>query len=72
MKDGFIVPEDVKIEQSRTLLTTILPFLKQFNQEQISEKEIEAKIQGILSFSVVAWFYIYLVVPMLLCAVDFM
>ncbi|XP_010688672.2 lysine-specific demethylase JMJ26 isoform X2 [Beta vulgaris subsp. vulgaris] len=52
LKDGFIVPEDVKIEQSRTLLTTILPFLKQFNQEQISEKEIEAKIQGKLASEV--------------------
>ena len=35
-----------KLKHSRYLLQAVLPFLKQFNQEQMLEKEIEAKIQG--------------------------
>ncbi|KNA19484.1 hypothetical protein SOVF_061170 isoform B [Spinacia oleracea] len=45
VKDGYNVRQEVKIDHSKYLLRIILPLLKQFNQEQMTEKEIEAKIQ---------------------------
>lgn len=53
MKDDFKVSYEEKIEHSKNQLMILLPFLKQFHQEQITEKEIEAKIQGITSFPLV-------------------
>ncbi|XP_010688671.2 lysine-specific demethylase JMJ26 [Beta vulgaris subsp. vulgaris] len=47
MKDDFKVSYEEKIEHSKNQLMMLLPFLKQFHQEQITEKEIEAKIQGL-------------------------
>ncbi|CAO2812755.1 unnamed protein product [Amaranthus hypochondriacus] len=47
VNDEFKISQEEKIDHSKKLLRTILPFLKQFNQEQREEKEIEAKIQGI-------------------------
>ncbi|XP_056693700.1 lysine-specific demethylase JMJ29 isoform X2 [Spinacia oleracea] len=47
MKVYFEVSKEEEILHSKKLLMTILPFLKQLNQEQMTEKEIEAKIQGI-------------------------
>ena len=38
--------DEEKFKHSRYLLQAVVPFLKQFNQEQMLEKEIEAKIQG--------------------------
>ncbi|XP_074303478.1 lysine-specific demethylase JMJ29-like [Silene latifolia] len=48
MKDDFEVAGEEKIEHSKNLLKSILPFLKQINLEQMTEKDIEAKIQGVL------------------------
>ncbi|KAK9275007.1 hypothetical protein L1049_022264 [Liquidambar formosana] len=36
-----------KVQHSKYLLQALLPFLIQFNQEQMMEKEMEAKIQGL-------------------------
>lgn len=44
MKLKFI--KEVELKHCRYLLQSVLPFLKQLNQEQMLEKEIEAKIQG--------------------------
>lgn len=41
-------PDD-KIKHSKYLLNLLLPFLKQFDDEQKMERAIEAKIQGITS-----------------------
>ncbi|XP_021750702.1 lysine-specific demethylase JMJ25-like isoform X2 [Chenopodium quinoa] len=48
VKDGYNISLEVKIDHTKNLLRSVLPFLKQFNQEQMTEKEIEAKIQGVL------------------------
>lgn len=56
------IDEDSIIRDSRYLVHALLPFLKQFRQEQLVEKEIEAKIQGITSLS--------FVVPFLRCLLD--
>ncbi|XP_074303473.1 lysine-specific demethylase JMJ27-like isoform X2 [Silene latifolia] len=48
MKDDFEVCDEEKIEHFKNLLKAILPFLKQINLEQMTEKDIEAKIQGVL------------------------
>lgn len=45
-----MVKDEERVEHSRSLLRTVLPFLEKFNQEQSTEKEIEANIQGIMSF----------------------
>jgi len=37
-----------KVEHSLYLLQVLLPFLRQLDEEQMIEKEIEAKIQGIM------------------------
>lgn len=50
LKLGLDISDEEKVDHSKILLKTVLPFLKQFNEEQIMEKEFEAKIQGILSF----------------------
>lgn len=52
MKDDFKVSEEEKIKHTKKMLMIVLPFLKKFNQEQIIEKEIEAKIQGIILLSI--------------------
>ncbi|GMP26719.1 hypothetical protein CsSME_00003041 [Camellia sinensis var. sinensis] len=36
-----------KIQHSKYILLALLPFLKNFNWEQMTEKEVEAKIQGL-------------------------
>ena len=38
--------DDEKVQHSRYLLETLLPYIKQFSQEQMKEVVIEAKIQG--------------------------
>ncbi|THG18328.1 hypothetical protein TEA_012540 [Camellia sinensis var. sinensis] len=40
------ISHDDRICHAKHLLHVLLPFLKQFNQEQLMEKEIEAKVQG--------------------------
>lgn len=79
MKDDFKVSYEEKIEHSKNQLMILLPFLKQFHQEQITEKEIEAKIQGITSFPLVwvashYWFDVYqhADVGSCICECDFM
>ncbi|KAK9691425.1 hypothetical protein RND81_09G196000 [Saponaria officinalis] len=47
MKDDVAVSDVEYIEHSKNLLRTILPLLKQINQEQMTEKEIEANIHGV-------------------------
>lgn len=42
-----IVSEDEQFEHYKYALQTLLPFLKRLNEEQIIEKEMEAKRQGI-------------------------
>ncbi|XWS75403.1 hypothetical protein CRYUN_Cryun01aG0083900 [Craigia yunnanensis] len=39
---------DAKLQHSKYLLQTLLPYIKQFSQEQMMEKVIEAQIQGLL------------------------
>ncbi|XVE77455.1 hypothetical protein DITRI_Ditri13aG0064100 [Diplodiscus trichospermus] len=39
---------DTELQHSKYLLLTLLPYIKQFSQEQMMEKVIEAQIQGIL------------------------
>ncbi|KAL7180788.1 hypothetical protein ACSBR1_039780 [Camellia fascicularis] len=41
------ISHDDRICHAKHLLHVLLPFLKQFNQEQLMEKEIEAKVQGL-------------------------
>lgn len=50
-KDNLEVSKEEKIFHTKVLLRTVLPVLKQFNEEQMMEKEIEAKIQGMWYFS---------------------
>ncbi|XP_021276047.1 lysine-specific demethylase JMJ25-like isoform X2 [Herrania umbratica] len=40
--------DDEKVQHSRYLLQALLPYIKQFSQEQMKEKVIESKIQGML------------------------
>ncbi|XVE92931.1 hypothetical protein REPUB_Repub01dG0146300 [Reevesia pubescens] len=40
--------DDEKVQHSRYLLQTLLPYIKQFSQEQMKEMDIEAKIRGVL------------------------
>ncbi|OMO60073.1 Transcription factor, K-box [Corchorus capsularis] len=40
--------DDERVCHSRYLLQALLPYVKQFSQEQLKEKVIEAKIQGVL------------------------
>ncbi|XP_074303958.1 phospholipase D alpha 1-like isoform X2 [Silene latifolia] len=47
MSTYFSVGSEERFNHTRYLLNTIIPFLKQFNQEQMMEKEVEAKIQGV-------------------------
>ncbi|KAG7942356.1 hypothetical protein I3843_16G098700 [Carya illinoinensis] len=44
----FTVSEDEQFEHYKYVLQTILPILKQLNEEQMTEKEMEAKRQGLL------------------------
>ncbi|KAH9622390.1 hypothetical protein KSS87_023324 [Heliosperma pusillum] len=62
MKDDFRVGDEEKIEHAKNLLKAILPFLKQINLEQMTEKDIEAKIQGVLAGE--------LKIPMGVCDID--
>ncbi|KAL7101870.1 hypothetical protein ACP275_08G081800 [Erythranthe tilingii] len=39
--------DKVKMEYSKYMLRMLLPFLKQFHEEQLAEKEMEANIQGL-------------------------
>lgn len=39
--------DEEKIQYSKYMLQMLLPFLKQLHAEQLVEKEMEAKIQGI-------------------------
>ena len=46
LNESFKISKEEEIEHLKSLLRTVLPFLKQFNEEQKKEKEMEAKIQG--------------------------
>ncbi|XP_057525606.1 lysine-specific demethylase JMJ25-like [Amaranthus tricolor] len=46
-KDVLEISNEEKVFHTKVLLKTVLPSLKQFNEEQIMEKEIEAKIRGV-------------------------
>lgn len=39
--------DEEKVKYSKYILRILLPFLKQFHAEQLAEKKMEAKIQGI-------------------------
>ena len=41
--------DETKIQYSEYMLQMLLPFLKRFHEEQLAEKETEAKIHGIFS-----------------------
>ena len=41
------VSKDVQIKCYKFVLQTLLPFLRRINDEQMIEKEMEAKLQGI-------------------------
>ncbi|XP_074285590.1 lysine-specific demethylase JMJ26-like isoform X2 [Silene latifolia] len=62
VRDNFDISDEENFNHNRYLLSTILPFLKHFNQEQMMEKEIEAKIQGIPVAEVI--------VPRTVCSKD--
>lgn len=42
------VSKDEKIQCSKYIVQRLLPHLKEINDEQIAEKEVEAKISGTL------------------------
>ncbi|KAL0378156.1 UNVERIFIED_CONTAM: Lysine-specific demethylase [Sesamum radiatum] len=44
---AFEFSDEEKIRYSRYMLLLLLPFLKQFHAEQLAEKDMEAKIQGL-------------------------
>ncbi|KAE9448040.1 hypothetical protein C3L33_20052, partial [Rhododendron williamsianum] len=46
-KSDLVLEDEEKIQHARYILQALLPFLKDFHREQLREKEIEAKIQGI-------------------------
>lgn len=46
------VSEEEEVKHSKFLLRALLPFLKQLDAEQMMEREIEARIRGILLFQV--------------------
>ena len=50
MKGKTNTDEDDKIEHSMHLLQVLLPYLRQLDEEQMIENEIEAKMQGIFFF----------------------
>ncbi|KAA8531269.1 hypothetical protein F0562_005972 [Nyssa sinensis] len=41
------ISDNDKVKYSKYILQSLLPFLKRFNEEQMMEKELEAKIQGL-------------------------
>lgn len=46
MRFEFNLKKEDKLHHSKYLLKLLLPFVRRFNEEQIREKEMEAKIQG--------------------------
>lgn len=54
--------DEEKIQYSKYIIRMLLPFLKQFNEKQTSEKQIEANIQGVfLDFEISVALSIFLV-----------
>lgn len=47
MKKNAKTNKDNGVEHSKYLLKGLLPYLRQLDEEQMIEREIEAKIQGI-------------------------
>ncbi|KAK1396481.1 hypothetical protein POM88_006344 [Heracleum sosnowskyi] len=62
IKNQTRLSEDDKFHYSKYLLKRLLPFVRQFNEQQIMEREMEAKIRG-LSISDVK-------VPIAYCPID--
>ncbi|XP_057950514.1 lysine-specific demethylase JMJ26-like [Malania oleifera] len=46
-KSKLYISQDEEIQYSNYLLHALLPFVKQFSQQQVMEKEVEAVIQGL-------------------------
>jgi hypothetical protein len=46
------VSEEEEVQHSKFLLCSLLPFLKRLDAEQMTEREIEARIRGILLFQI--------------------
>lgn len=44
--------DEEKIQYSKYIIPMLLPFLEQFNKEQMAEKKVEADIQRILCGSI--------------------
>ncbi|XP_031094621.1 lysine-specific demethylase JMJ25-like [Ipomoea triloba] len=44
----FEVSLEEKVQYSKYILLLLLPFLRQFNAEQMTEREVEAKIRGVI------------------------
>lgn len=42
----FMIGNEQKIQYSKYMIKSLLPFLEQINKEQVIERELEAKIQG--------------------------
>ena len=53
------ITDNEKVQHLQYMINLLLPFMKQICEEQSEEQEIEAKIQGILSFNF-GFFYITL------------
>ena len=52
MKFDLKFTDEEKTQYSKYIFPMLLPFLKQFNKEQMAEKKVEADIQGILRGSI--------------------
>ncbi|KAI3468942.1 hypothetical protein Pfo_025605 [Paulownia fortunei] len=46
-KSDVKISEDEKVQYSKYIIKVLLPFLEQINTEQVAEREVEAKIQGV-------------------------
>jgi lysine-specific demethylase 3 len=47
INSNLIVSEEEKVQASKFILQSLLPHLKGINDEQVAEKEVEAKIYGL-------------------------
>ncbi|XP_057787299.1 lysine-specific demethylase JMJ25-like isoform X2 [Salvia miltiorrhiza] len=47
-KSSFTMSRDQKIQHSKYMIKLLLPCIEQINKEQVIERELEAKIQGVL------------------------
>jgi hypothetical protein len=58
INSNLIVSEEEKVQASKFILQSLLPHLKGINDEQVAEKEVEAKIYGTFFAFIYDWIFV--------------